>query len=297
MIITGPTAVGKTDTAIQLARFYQAEVISCDSRQFYRGLDIGTAKPNKEELASVKHHFINNKEPSELFGAGDFAREAKLLLDELFLKNNVVIMAGGSGMYIDALVNGVDEFEDVPSEFRERLNVEYEENGLEFIQEKLRNADPVYFEKVDRNNPQRMIRALEVCEYTGKPYSSFLSKSRSANQFVPIFLLLDMDRDKLYNRINERVEKMMEKGLLEEVKNLLPFRNYNALKTVGYKELFEYIDEKCSLQEAVDAIKQHTRNYAKRQLTWFRNKNESETFEPSEIEKIKAYLEIIIKNG
>jgi len=297
VIITGPTAVGKTDTAIQLARFYQAEVISCDSRQFYRGLDIGTAKPNKEELASVKHHFINNKEPSELFGAGDFAREAKLLLDELFLKNNVVIMAGGSGMYIDALVNGVDEFEDVPSEFRERLNVEYEENGLEFIQEKLRNADPVYFEKVDRNNPQRMIRALEVCEYTGKPYSSFLSKSRSANQFVPIFLLLDMDRDKLYNRINERVEKMMEKGLLEEVKNLLPFRNYNALKTVGYKELFEYIDEKCSLQEAVDAIKQHTRNYAKRQLTWFRNKNESETFEPSEIEKIKAYLEIIIKNG
>jgi tRNA dimethylallyltransferase len=283
--------------AIQLARFYQAEVISCDSRQFYRGLDIGTAKPEMQELASVKHHFINNKEPNELFGAGDFAREAKLLLDALFLKNKIVIMAGGSGMYIDALVNGVDEFEDVPSELRERLNAEFEKNGLEFIQEKLRNADPVYFEKVDRNNPQRMIRALEVCEYTGKPYSSFLSKSRSVNQFVPIFILLNMDREKLYNRINERVEKMMEKGLLEEVKNLVPYRNHNALKTVGYKELFEYLDGKCSLQEAVNAIKQHTRNYAKRQLTWFRNKNESETFDPSEIEKIKAYLELIIKHG
>jgi len=283
--------------AIQLARLYQTEIISCDSRQFYRGLDIGTAKPEMQELASVKHHFINNKEPNELFGAGDFAREAKLLLDALFLKNKIVIMAGGSGMYIDALVNGVDEFEDVPSEFRERLNAEFEKNGLEFIQEKLRNADPVYFEKVDRNNPQRMIRALEVCEYTGKPYSSFLSKSRSVNQFVPIFILLNMDREKLYNRINERVEKMMEKGLLEEVKNLVPYRNHNALKTVGYKELFEYLDGKCSLQEAVNAIKQHTRNYAKRQLTWFRNKNESETFDPSEIEKIKAYLELIIKHG
>ncbi|HRH12162.1 MAG TPA: tRNA (adenosine(37)-N6)-dimethylallyltransferase MiaA [Bacteroidia bacterium] len=295
--MTGPTAVGKTDMAIQLARLYQTEIISCDSRQFYRGLDIGTAKPEMQELASVKHHFINNKEPNELFGAGDFAREAKLLLDALFLKNKIVIMAGGSGMYIDALVNGVDEFEDVPSEFRERLNAEFEKNGLEFIQEKLRNADPVYFEKVDRNNPQRMIRALEVCEYTGKPYSSFLSKSRSVNQFVPIFILLNMDREKLYNRINERVEKMMEKGLLEEVKNLVPYRNHNALKTVGYKELFEYLDGKCSLQEAVNAIKQHTRNYAKRQLTWFRNKNESETFDPSEIEKIKAYLELIIKHG
>ena len=283
--------------AIQLARLYQTEIISCDSRQFYRGLDIGTAKPEMQELASVKHHFINNKEPNELFGAGDFAREAKLLLDALFLKNKIVIMAGGSGMYIDALVNGVDEFEDVPSEFREHLNAEFEKNGLEFIQEKLRNADPVYFEKVDRNNPQRMIRALEVCEYTGKPYSSFLSKSRSVNQFVPIFILLNMDREKLYNRINERVEKMMEKGLLEEVKNLVPYRNHNALKTVGYKELFEYLDGKCSLQEAVNAIKQHTRNYAKRQLTWFRNKNESETFDPSEIEKIKAYLELIIKHG
>lgn len=283
--------------AIQLARLYQTEIISCDSRQFYRGLDIGTAKPEMQELASVKHHFINNKEPNELFGAGDFAREAKLLLDALFLKNKIVIMAGGSGMYIDALVNGVDEFEDVPSEFREHLNAEFEKNGLEFIQEKLRNADPVYFEKVDRNNPQRMIRALEVCEYTGKPYSSFLSMSRSVNQFVPIFILLNMDREKLYNRINERVEKMMEKGLLEEVKNLVPYRNHNALKTVGYKELFEYLDGKCSLQEAVNAIKQHTRNYAKRQLTWFRNKNESETFDPSEIEKIKAYLELIIKHG
>jgi len=283
--------------AIQLARLYQTEIISCDSRQFYRGLDIGTAKPEMQELASVKHHFINNKEPNELFGAGDFAREAKLLLDALFLKNKIVIMAGGSGMYIDALVNGVDEFEDVPSEFREHLNAEFEKNGLEFIQEKLRNADPVYFEKVDRNNPQRMIRALEVCEYTGKPYSSFLSKSRLANQFVPVFILLNIDREKLYNRINERVEKMMEKGLLEEVKNLVPYRNYNALKTVGYKELFEYLDGKCSLQEAVNAIKQHTRNYAKRQLTWFRNKNESETFDPSEIEKIKAYLELIIKHG
>lgn len=260
-------------------------------------MDIGTAKPEKEELAIVKHHFIDIKEPNELFGAGDFAHEAKPLLNELFRNNNIVIMAGGSGMYIDALVNGVDEFDDIPSEFRERLNAEYEGKGIEFIQEKLKKADPVYFEKVDQNNPQRIIRALEVCEYTGKPYSTFLSGNRSTNNFIPIYILLNMDREKLYKRINDRVDKMMENGLLDEVKKLVPYRNYNALKTVGYKELFDYLDDKCSLNEAVNAIKQHTRNYAKRQLTWFRNKNESETFEPSEIEKIKAYLEIIIKNG
>lgn len=297
MIITGPTAVGKTDTAIQLARHFDCEIVSCDSRQFYRGMDIGTAKPSKEELRLAKHHFIDNKNPDELFGAGNFAKEARELLETLFKKDNVVILAGGSGLYIDALVNGVDDFEEVPSEYRDRLNKEFEENGIDFIQEKLRLADPVYYGKVDKNNSQRMIRALEVCEFTGKPYSSFLSKERTVNDFVPVYILLNMDREKLYARINERVDKMIEEGLLDEVKKLLPYRNCNAMKTVGYKELIEHLDGKCSLAEAIDSIKQHTRNYAKRQLTWFRNKNESETFDPGEFEKMKAYLEIIMKNG
>lgn len=295
-VIAGPTAVGKTKLGIELAKHYNSVILSADSRQFYKELSIGTAKPSDTELSEVKHYFINTKNISELFGAGHFEKEAIPLLDELFKEHQLVFVVGGSGLYIDALLNGVDEFEDVPLEVREKLNEEFEEKGLEALQNELKEKDPTYANTVDLHNSQRVIRALEVCRHTGKPYSSFLKKHQTKRNFTPIKLFINTDREKLYSRINQRVDHMMKQGLLNEVKSLSQYKGLNALKTVGYKEIFDHIDGSYTLEEAVNKIKQHTRNYAKRQITWFKNQDEWETFKPEESEKIKAFLDVIISH-
>lgn len=259
-------------------------------------MSIGTAKPSEEELSAVKHYFINNKSVSELFGAGHYEKEAITLLNDLFKEHQVVFVVGGSGLYINALLHGVDEFEEVPIEVREQLNNEYEQKGLNALQDELKERDPAYYHRVDIHNAQRVIRALEVCRYTGKPYSSFLKRDQIQRPFTAINLLINTDRDQLYDRINKRVDQMMKDGLLEEVKSLIPCRTLNALKTVGYKELFDYLDGNCTLDEAVTKIKQHTRNYAKRQLTWFKNQGEFEEFKPEDVEKIKGYIDVIINS-
>ncbi|MBK6523737.1 MAG: tRNA (adenosine(37)-N6)-dimethylallyltransferase MiaA [Bacteroidia bacterium] len=294
VVIAGPTAVGKTKLGIELAKHYNSVILSADSRQFYKELTIGTAKPSESELQEVKHYFINNKNITELFGAGHFEKEAIPLLDQLFKEHQLVFVVGGSGLYIDALLYGVDEFEDVPIEVREKLNAEFEEKGIEPLQNELKEKDPVYAAKVDLSNSQRVIRALEVCRHSKKPYSSFLKKNTTERNFTPLKIFINTDREKLYERINLRVDEMMKQGLLNEVKSLTEYKNVNALKTVGYKELFDHLEGLFTLEEATTKIKQHTRNYAKRQITWFKNQDEWESFEPNDLEKIKAYLDIII---
>jgi tRNA dimethylallyltransferase len=297
LVIAGPTAVGKTKLAIELAKHFKTVILSADSRQFYREMNIGTAKPTPDELHEVKHYFINNKSIGELFGAGHYEKEAIALLTELFNEHQLVIVVGGSGLYIDALLNGVDEFDEVPESYRKQLNEEFKTSGINKLQKELEIKDPDYYGKVDVQNPQRIIRALEVIRSTGKPFSSFLKKQEVERNFFPIKIFLNTNRDKLYNNINQRVDAMMREGLLEEVKQLVAYKKENALKTVGYKELFECLEGHCTLEEAIDKIKQHTRNYAKRQITWFKNKHNFEEFKPEDIDKLKAYIDVIISHG
>lgn len=293
IVIAGPTAVGKTALSIELATFYNCPVISADSRQFYKEMSIGTAKPTTEEMQDVPHYFINNISIHDTYNVGQFEREAIECLETLFKTHDYLILVGGSGLYINAILNGVDEFEEIPSYIRESLIKEYEEKGLIYLQEELKKRDEVYYNQVDLNNPQRMMRALEVCIHTQKPYSSFRKKEKKERSFDSINILINTDRETLYTRINKRVDIMMQNGLMEEVKSLYPFKHLNALNTVGYKELFDFIDGKCSLEEAVSLIKQNSRRYAKRQLTWFNHQGDFETFEPTDLEKIKAYLDIV----
>lgn len=297
LVIAGPTAVGKTKLAIELAKHYNTVILSADSRQFYKEMNIGTAKPSDEELKEAKHYFINNKSVGELFGAGHYEKEAIALLEELFNEHELVIVAGGSGLYIDALLNGVDEFEEVPEPYRNQLNEEFKTSGINELQKELQSKDPDYFNKVDIQNPQRVIRALEVIRYTGKPFSSFLKQNQTIRNFTPIKILLNTAREKLYDNINKRVDNMMREGLLEEVKQLTAYKQVNALKTVGYKEMFDHLDGHLTLEEAIAKIKQHTRNYAKRQITWFKHQDEFEEFQPEEQEKIKAYVDLIMSHA
>lgn len=288
--------MGKTSLAIELAKHYQTVIVSADARQFYKELTIGTAKPSEEQLKEVEHFFINNKSITELYGAGHYEKEAISTLNNLFAKHQIVFLVGGSGLYIDAVLNGVDDFIEVPIEVRERLNAEYLEKGLTWLQDEVKKLDENYYDSVDTFNPQRLIRALEVCIHTGKPYSSFLNQPKAERNFMPIKILINTDREKLYSQINLRVDEMMKAGLLEEVKQLADKKHLNSLKTVGYKELYAYLDASYTLQNAVEKIKQHTRNYAKRQLTWFKNKDDFEEFTPTDIEKIKGYIDVIISN-
>ena len=232
-----------------------------------------------------------------MYGAGHYEKDAIEMLDNLFKIYNVVFLVGGSGLYIDAVLNGVDDFIEVPIEIREKLNQKFLQKGLEWLQNEVKKVDEVYFNSVDTYNPQRLIRALEVCQYTGKPYSSFLNRPKSTRNFTPIKILINTDREKLYDQINLRVDKMMRAGLMEEVKQMADKKHLNALKTVGYKELYAYLDASYTLEAAIEKIKQHTRNYAKRQLTWFKNKDEFEEFAPTDLEKIKGYIDVIIANG
>jgi tRNA dimethylallyltransferase len=293
IVIAGPTAVGKTALSIELAKFYKCPVISADSRQFYKEMSIGTAKPTPEEMQDVPHYFIDNINIHDSYNVGQFEREAIECIENLFKENDQLILVGGSGLYINAILNGVDEFEEIPSHIREQLIKDFEDKGLIYLQEQLKLKDEVYYNQVDLNNPQRMMRALEVCIHNNKPYSSFRTKEKKTRSFENINILINTDREALYNRINKRVDIMMQNGLLEEVKSLYPYKHLNALNTVGYKEIFDFIDNKCTLEEAINLIKQNSRRYAKRQLTWFNHQGDFETFEPTDLEKLKAYLDIV----
>ncbi|HDZ06251.1 hypothetical protein LCGC14_0147750 [marine sediment metagenome] len=267
--VVGPTAIGKTKLAIHLAKQYNTEIISADSRQFFKEMNIGTAVPSLEEQAQAKHHFIQHKSITETYTVGDFEREAIQKISELFKIHDVVIMVGGSGLYVNAVTDGLNTFPTIDPSVREELNTELSENGIRSLQHKLKQLDPAYFNKVDIYNPQRVIRALEVAIGSGKPYSSFINKPKAERDFKLLSVGLRAERSLIYERINERVDLMVETGLLEEAKNVLPFRDYNALQTVGYKELFKYFDGEWTLDFAISEIKKNTRRFAKRQLTWF----------------------------
>ena len=276
--VVGPTAIGKTRMAIALAQHFGTEIISCDSRQFYKEMTVGTAVPTADELAMARHHFIQHKSVTEVYTVGDFEREALAKLNELFGKHEVVIMVGGSGLYVNAVLYGLDDFPEVPDTIRQELNARYEAEGIAFLQKQLRELDRLQYTQMDTNNPQRMIRALEVCFASGRPYSSFLKKKEISRDFDPIVIGLTAEREEVYQRINDRVEQMLENGLLIEAQNLFHYRHLNALQTVGYQELFAFFERKMSLAEAVEEIKKNTRRFAKRQYTWFNKNKEIQWF-------------------
>ncbi|RZJ70670.1 MAG: tRNA (adenosine(37)-N6)-dimethylallyltransferase MiaA [Flavobacterium sp.] len=290
IVVVGPTAIGKTELAIQLAQFYKTEIISADSRQFFKEMHIGTAKPSKEELAAAPHHLINSHSVKTLFSVGDFEAVALQLIDQQFLKNDVAILMGGSGLYIDAVCKGLDELPEIDLNIREQLNQKLAIKGIEAIKTQLQELDPAYFAKVDQSNPQRMIRGLEVILSSGQKLSSFLTAQKKERPFNIIKIGLNTERSILYERINHRVDVMMNAGLLEEVKSLIPYRKYNALNTVGYSELFDYLDGKTDLASAIAMIKQNTRRFAKRQLTWFRRDENTAWFEPNQVEEIIKHV-------
>lgn len=269
--VVGPTAIGKTSMAIALANVFNTEVLSADSRQFYKEMSIGTAVPSTEELAQATHHFIHTRSIFDDYSVGDFERDALELLEKKFsTTTDIMVMVGGSGLYVDAVVKGLDHFPKVPEGIREQLNQELEEKGIEHLQKQLEKVDPTYYSEVDIQNPHRVIRALEVYRASDQPYSSFLNQADIQRNFDSIIIGLTADREIIYDRINRRVDIMVEEGLLEEAEKLYPHRDINALQTVGYRELFEYFDGKLSQAEAIEEIKKNTRRFAKRQLTWYR---------------------------
>jgi tRNA dimethylallyltransferase len=274
--IIGPTAIGKTSLSIALAQHFGCDILSCDSRQFFKEMKIGTAVPSEEELAAAPHHFIQNKSIFESYSVGDFEQEALAKLDELFQKNNVQIMVGGSGLYIDAVLKGFDEFPEIDPSVRAEINKKYDVLGIDYLQEQLQMLDSEYFQKLQTENPQtlqnpqRMKRFVEVCIGSGKPYSSFIGKRKNTRNFTPIIIGLEAEREIMYDRINQRVDLMLNEGLLAEVEALYPNKELNALQTVGYRELFDYFENKTNLEFAIEQIKMNTRRFAKRQMTWFK---------------------------
>lgn len=291
--IIGPTAIGKTTLSIQLAKHFGCDIISCDSRQFFKEMTIGTAVPNPTELAAAQHHFIQNKSVFEPYSVGDFETEALTRLDELFKENNIQIMVGGSGLYVDAVLKGFDDFPDIDASVRAEINAKYDALGINYLQDSLKELDTEYYNKIlsenpqTLQNPQRMKRFVEVCLGTGKPYSSFIGQKKNSRNFTPVIIGLEAEREKMYERINLRVDIMMKDGLLEEAKTLYPHKQLNALQTVGYRELFDYFDGKTSLDFAIEEIKKNTRRFAKRQITWFKRTENVMWFDyqtnPSEI--------------
>lgn len=274
IVIAGPTAVGKTNISIEVARFLNAPIISADSRQFYKELSIGSAAPTLDELSKATHYFVADRSIINPLNAGTFADEVNHLLPKLFNQSNSIILCGGSGLYIDAVVEGFDKMPDSDLAIREALNKQYETNGIEWLQNQLKKVDPIYYNQVDLSNQQRLIRALEVFESTGETYSSFrLKQNKKVMDFEVTYIVIDASRANLYQRINSRVDEMMRLGLEEEARKVYLYKHINALQTVGYKEMFKYFDGDWDLATATDQIKQNTRRFAKRQLTWFRKKN------------------------
>ena len=290
--IVGPTAIGKTALSIELAQHFETEIISADSRQFFKEMQIGTAAPTSDELSSAKHHVIHHKSIKDEYNVGAFEKDALQCLEKLFQDKDAVIMVGGSGLYVDVITKGLDHFPKVGSNIREKLNKELKTKGLEDLQEQLKALDPVSYNTIAIDNPHRVIRALEICIGSEKPYSSFLNKGKEKRNFKTITVGLTADREMIYNRINQRVNIMMQKGLLEEVKGLLVSKDLNALNTVGYKELFNYLSGEWDLEFATSEIKKNTRRFAKRQLTWFKRNENTLWFDYNvPIEKIITQLE------
>ncbi|MFD2203238.1 tRNA (adenosine(37)-N6)-dimethylallyltransferase MiaA [Shivajiella indica] len=286
IIFLGPTAVGKTALCLKIAQLFQTEIISSDSRQFYKETNIGTAKPTESELKSVPHHLIGTKSIHNPYDVKDFENEALQVLDVIFKTHDIAIMAGGSGLYIDVICKGLDDIPDIEPKIREKIISEFEEKGIEFLQRELEKFDPDYFQTVDRNNPQRLMRAIEVFRGTGKPFSSFRVKNLIQRPFKIIKIGLEREREELYERINKRMEMMIRQGLFEEAEALFPFRHLNALQTVGYSEIFGYLEGKYDKEEAVRLLKRNSRRYAKRQMTWFRRDSEVLWFHPEQEKEI-----------
>jgi len=290
IVIAGPTAVGKTDFCVRLARALQTEVISADSRQFYRELTIGTAKPSEAELKGVPHHFINSHSIETLYSAGAFERDALSVLDTLFQTKNVVLLTGGSGLYIKAVCKGLDDLPETPPEFRSELMQRLETEGLEVLQTQLQTLDPVYCTQNDLQNTQRVVRALEVSLLTGKPYSSFREHQPAQRPFKIVQIALDREREELYRRIDARMDAMLSAGLVEEARSLLKYRSHNALQTVGYKEVFDYLDGLYDYNEMVRLLKRNSRRYAKRQITWFKHQGNFKWFQADNFEGVREFL-------
>jgi len=300
--IVGPTAIGKTALSIALAQRFKCEIVSCDSRQFFKEMTIGTAVPNQEELSSAKHHFIQNKSIFENYTVGDYEKEALTKIEELFQNNDFVILIGGSGLYVDAILKGFDEFPEIDPKVRSEVNSNYEKLGIEYLQEQLKNLDPDYYQKITLENPQtlqnpqRMMRFVEVCIGAKKPYSSFLNQKKNNRNFTPILIGLDANREIIYSRINQRVDIMMNEGLLDEAKALYPNKALNALQTVGYRELFSYFDGDFTLPFAIEEIKKNTRRFSKRQLTWFKRNENTKWFDyATDRKEIISYIESLLK--
>lgn len=291
LVVVGPTAVGKTELCIRLAQHFDTEIVSADSRQFYREMAIGTAKPTPEELAQAPHHLINSHSIMDDYNVGDYEKDALACLDDIFARKEVAILTGGSGLYIQAVCDGIDEMPEVAPETRTQLMERLQSEGLEALLVELEQLDPAYYKEVDRANPHRVVRALEVCLSTDKPYSSFRKKSKAQRPFNILKIGLERDREELYERINLRMDMMLEQGLVDEVKGLYAYKNHNALQTVGYKEIFDYMDEQHDWDEAVRLLKRNSRRYAKRQMTWFRRDEEIHWFSPKNIDPIIDWVD------
>ncbi|MBM3421132.1 MAG: tRNA (adenosine(37)-N6)-dimethylallyltransferase MiaA [Bacteroidetes bacterium] len=290
VVVTGPTASGKTELSTQLASALQCDVISADSRQFYRGMSIGTAAPTEEQLKKVRHHFAGFLDPGEYYSASMFERDAISLLPSLFEKNPCVILSGGSGLYINAVCYGIDDIPDVDTEIREKYIRKLRDEGIESLRSELRIVDPDHYNRVDLKNPRRLLRALEIFATTGKPYSAFLTRQKQKRDFRTVLTGIMPPRDELYSRIDRRVDEMMAAGLEDEAYGLLPLRHANALQTVGYRELFEYFDGRISKEEAVGLIKRNTRRYARRQITWWSGNSDIKWFGTADPSPVLDYL-------
>ena len=291
LTLAGPTAVGKTQVAIEIAKHFNTEIINADSRQVYREMKIGTAVPTLGQLAAVPHYFIGSRSIQEYYNASMFEQDAIALLTRLFVGHDLVIMTGGSGMYMDAVCSGIDDFPAVNALIREQLRSDFQQKGMEWLRSRIKESDPEYYEQVDLNNPKRLLKALEIITMTDRPYSSFLTRNKKEREFSIIPVGLNVERTVLYRNINQRVDSMIREGLVSEVEALIPFRHFNALNTVGYKEIFDHLDGKISLEEAIDLIKRHSRQYARRQITWFRKNSDIRWFAPEERMAIIKYAE------
>lgn len=291
LAVVGPTGIGKTFWAIQLAKHFNTEILSADSRQFYKEMSIGTAVPSENELKTIKHHFIQHKSIFEPYSVGEFEKDAIALLNELYNTYDIAILAGGSGLYIDAIVKGLDDFPEVTPQIREDLVRQWQSEGIESLQQELKDKDPAYYQTIDLENPHRLIRALEIIKVSGKPYSYFRGKKKSKRNFKTIYVGIEAAREIIYQRIEKRVDIMISEGLLAEAKSLWKHKELNALQTVGYKELFEHFEGETSLERAISEIKKNTRRYAKRQLTWYR-KNEAVFWIDFDAQKTNVFKKI-----
>ncbi len=290
IVLVGPTGIGKTKTSLEIAKYFNSEIVSCDSRQIYKELSIGTAVPSAIELGTIKHHFIHSHSIHDYYSASMFENEVLAFLEAKFIQHDTYLMVGGSMLYIDAVCNGIDNIPDVDPTLRQNLLDKFESEGIESLRLQLKQLDPAYYSTTDLKNPKRILRALEICLMTGKPYSGFMTRQKKERPFKIVKIGLNCSREILYRQINNRVDEMIQSGLIEEAKNVYPHKKLNALNAVGYKELFNFFDGNTTLEEAVSKIKQNTRNYAKKQITWFKKDKNINWFAPGENQKIIKLL-------